>query len=63
MHSLFFDKIRPVGDGQRFYVTFGCTDVVECGYIDFVVADDHESAIVAALDAFRGVDAHAPVAS
>lgn len=63
MHSLYFDETGPVADDDsRTFLTFGCSGV-ECGYRDFVVADDYESARAAALDAFRGVDAHAPVAS
>lgn len=56
-HTMFFDQTGPTELG-RTYLTFGCNNI-ECGYRDFVVADDYAMACSAAMEAFSAVDAHA----
>lgn len=55
-HTMFFDQTGPTESG-RTYLTFRCSNI-ECGYRDFVVADDYDSARSEAIEAFRAVDAH-----
>jgi hypothetical protein len=55
-HTMFFDQTGPTELG-RTYLTFGCSNI-ECGYRDFVVADDYDMARSEAIEAFDAIASH-----